>query len=111
MFRIVVGTKVVFESEKASETVDMAVSLVGNGKHLLVKELRGSRWFTILEGTNLILRSKGKLKDYYHLPVDQYGHPTGTIVTVPLYRDEYLVHKENGYWFEDYISAVYRAMD
>lgn len=89
----------------------ISLSLLYEGK-FKVQEQHGTRWFTIMEVTNGKIKHTSKKKDYYILPTDQYGQPSGYVETRPMTRAEAIemsVHQ--GFVFESYIAACYRAMD
>ena len=47
-------------------------------------------------------------KLYYVLPLDGYNQPDGTVVEMYLTEEE---ARNTPYCFEDYASALYRALD
>ena len=53
-------------------------------------------------------------KTYYFLPIDQYNQPIGTVEEILMTVQEYNYCKEydlDFYYFEDYESALRRALD
>ena len=53
-----------------------------------------------------------KLREYYILPVDNFGQPIGYIETIQTTLKDYRVRKENGeYIYKEYIQALYRSQD
>lgn len=79
--------------------------------NISVKEKRESRWVCIAEAVDGKLVFKGRIKDYYVLPVDQYGQPDGNINTTPMTYGEYLLRRRTEYVFSSYLAALYRAQD
>ena len=78
-----------------------------------VQEQHGSRWYTIAEAVGGELVYKGKVNDYYILPVDPtYGQPTGDVETRSMTKAEaILLQTTHGFVFDNYVAAMYRAMD
>ena len=75
-----------------------------------VVERHGSRWYTIATAENGNLTATGKRKDYYILPTDRYGQPTGMVNTVCLHKAEAMIlQRTHGYVFDSYVAACYRA--
>jgi len=55
----------------------------------------------------IIVTSKNK-KEYYYLPTDSYGQPSGYIT--PITKEQYLSMKDKGYYvYDSYTAALYRA--
>lgn len=51
-------------------------------------------------------------KEYYYLPTDSYGQPTGLVQPVMLTEEEFEQLLRERFWvFEDYSTALLRAMD
>ena len=106
--------EMVFEDFRTGFGVQWAISKGVNDFPTTVKilEKHGSRWYNIGEVKEGKLIPKGKKKEYYVLPTDQYGQPSGYIQTVPMYKVEMLLKEYRGaYIFDNYVSACYRAMD
>ena len=50
-----------------------------------------------------------RVYEYYTLPLDNYGQPSGIVVPVMMTRKEF--KETSGYVFKTYEAAMYRAMD
>lgn len=51
-------------------------------------------------------------KTYYILPLDSYNQPDGNVEKIELTEEEFKKMKETyGYIFEDYYTALRRALD
>lgn len=50
-------------------------------------------------------------KEYYWLPTDSYGQPSGMVVPVTLTESEYKARRRYEYIYDNYYSALTRAND
>ncbi len=50
-------------------------------------------------------------KEYYYLPTDSYGQPTGLVQPVMLTEEEFEQLRERCWVYESYSTALLRAMD
>lgn len=104
--------EMVFEDFEPRFSLLFARNMSYNEVTVKIMEKHGSRWYTIGEAKDGELIPKGKKKEYYILPTDQYGQPDGNVNTVLLTKLEAIQMKNRGvYLFDNYISATYRAMD
>lgn len=77
---------------------------------IAVKEKHGSRWYTIAEAVNGEFTFRGKERDYYILPIDRYGQPSGQVNTKAMTKAEAILLKAaHGYVFDSYAAALHRA--
>lgn len=97
---------------RLSYTIRLAINMSKNNTTAKILEKHGSRWYTLGECKEGKLIPKGKVKDYFILPIDQYGQPNGNVEVEPLTKIEAIWKKDSGVFiFDNYSSAMYRAMD
>ena len=53
-----------------------------------------------------------KLREYYILPVDNFGQPIGYVETIQTTLKDFREREKNGeYIYKDYTQALYRSQD